>query len=230
MKPRCPAQRLCLQGFTLVEVLIALTLFSLILSSLFSGLYAAGRNWRGSEVRVEENDDRRLGMELIRRLIEEAVPLQLNQTGGSRLLFEGRPDVLQFATPLPAHAGGGGIYWVKLDLIRGDDDTTRLRLRYRPVDPEMDFFAPQQDEKADSMPLMDGIASLAFEYYGTGKPDSPPRWYRRWPDNRRLPVAIKVTLSPGDPKRSMPELIATVRAPARSGQSQFMIYANAQAQ
>ena len=90
------------EGFTLLEVLVALTLFSFILIMLYGSLYSTGRSWQASEVQAQGNDDKRLILSFIRRQIEQVAPVLQVDEKENRLLFKGDQAALQFVSNLPA--------------------------------------------------------------------------------------------------------------------------------
>ena len=64
-------------GFTLVEILIAMTLFSFTLVLIFSALYSTSRTWQISNRQIDTNDEQRLELAFILKQISKAIPLHL---------------------------------------------------------------------------------------------------------------------------------------------------------
>ena len=100
------------RAFTLVEVLLAVTLFSVITTLLYGGLYAAGRQWRATDERLAINEAQRLADNVIRRYVSQTVPLFMATEEQSRLYFKGEPDTLEFVAQLPAHQGAAGLHFL----------------------------------------------------------------------------------------------------------------------
>lgn len=212
-------------GFTLVEILVGLTLMSLILSTLFSGLYGASRSWSHGESVAAESDLARVGIGLLRRLVSELVPVTRLDGQAPRLMFDGQPDALRWVAPLPSHAGGSGLYWATLRVAHTSDGESQLVLSYSPLRPDTDPALAAAASEAESVVLAPGISHLEIAYFGTLEQDLPPRWEERWESEDRLPTLIRIALSrpPGD--HVYPDLFIPVRSPPQRGQVQWMLYA-----
>ena len=115
-------------GFTLLEVLVALVLIGFLLLMLYGSLYAGARHWRAGEVRASENDDTRLVLSFLRRVTGEALPMFRVDRQGGRVLFSGADTSLQFVSRLPAHHAGSGIYFLQLEAEHDE-----LLIRYTPL-------------------------------------------------------------------------------------------------
>ncbi|MEE9250386.1 MAG: prepilin-type N-terminal cleavage/methylation domain-containing protein, partial [Alphaproteobacteria bacterium] len=63
------------RGFTLLEVLIAMTLLGLIMMLLFGGLRLGTRAWETNSDRVEEISQIEISHQIIRRMLAQAYPL-----------------------------------------------------------------------------------------------------------------------------------------------------------
>ena len=59
------------RGFTLLEVLVALTLFSLIAMMAYSGLRTGGRTWDANQDRILISEDIRIVQGFLRRYLGE---------------------------------------------------------------------------------------------------------------------------------------------------------------
>ncbi|MFZ3184539.1 MAG: prepilin-type N-terminal cleavage/methylation domain-containing protein, partial [Pseudomonas sp.] len=57
-------------GFTLVELLVALTLATLVTMLAYGGLHVALRSWNAAELREQNMELRYLSQALLRRLLE----------------------------------------------------------------------------------------------------------------------------------------------------------------
>jgi len=210
-------------GFTLVEVLVAMTLFSLILTGLFGSLYASGRSWASAESRMVLNDQRRLVTTFVRQRIEQAVPLRVTSGNESRMLFRGSTDELDFVAPLPAHSGGAGLHYLKLRVRTVADGRRALMLDYVPV-ANTNFEQDLDDPRADSVELATELRSVEVSYYGSQERDAPPRWHDTWQTADALPEFVRLRFDADAEQSSWPELLIPIRARDVRGQNQFMIF------
>lgn len=213
------------RGFTLVEVLVALTLMGLVLGSIYSGLYGASRAWSRSESLAWENDLARIRVQLLRRLVSETVPITRLDGQAPHLLFQGHHDSLQFVAPLPSHAGGLGLYWSALELTRSNTGESQLSLTYSPLRPDVTLPRGNVDPDTETVVLATGVTQLELAYFGTPEGDLPPRWYDTWPEGERLPVLVRLTLHRAPGTGITPDLIVPIRTPALRGQPQWTLHA-----
>lgn len=212
-------------GFTLVEMLIALTLMSLILTTIFSGLYGTSRLWSRSEALAEENDATRIGMTLLRRLISETVPITRMDGHTPALLFQGEQDALRWVAPLPSHGGGTGLYWTGLSLNRTALGKSQLVLTYVPMRPETPPTPMAFESDSESVVLAQSVEQLEIAYYGTTQDDLPSRWQDDWSAVDRLPALVRLTLRRREGEEPWPTLVVPLRVPAQRGQPQWTLFA-----
>ena len=102
------------RGFTLLELVIALTLLALMASVLYGALGFAGRSWEGGEAKAEATAGMRLSHGFLRTQLEAQHPLRMRKIPEFPLLFTGTREELRFAAPLPARITGGGIWYYRL--------------------------------------------------------------------------------------------------------------------
>ncbi len=212
-------------GFTLVEMLIALTLMSLILTTLFSGLYGTSRMWSRSEILAEQNDATRIGQSLMRRLISETVPITRLDGHKPALLFQGEKDALRWVAPLPSQAGGAGLYWLGLALHANAHGKSELILTYIPLLPETPPSAVSIEDDHESVVIIDAVEGMEIAYYGSTQEDLPPRWQESWTVIDRLPMSVRITLSQPAGETVWPPLVVPLRVSAQRSQIQWTITA-----
>ncbi len=190
MTPHAPARRN--GGFTLLELVIALTLLALMSSVLFGALGFAGRSWEGGEAKAEATASMRLTHGFLRAQLEGQHPLRMRKMPDFPLVFAGSEDELKFAAALPARVSGGGIWYYRL-VVAKEGDKSRLVLER--VLPDLDAGVLPAFEKPDRSILAEDIAELKVGYFGRdpGAADSTtPTWRERWDDRNRLPLLLRI--------------------------------------
>ena len=132
MKPRRRRPRVRWRssaGFTLVELLIALLLFSLLSVALFGSIRAGTAAWNRAMSRADESDHSLHGQDLLRPLIESAYPLYLSDNAKSGPVdFAGSESLLNFLSVAPMALGNGGRSRISLAVERHGDDLVDLFL------------------------------------------------------------------------------------------------------
>jgi len=213
---RLPAEK----GFTLVELLVALTLLGLISVVLFGGLRFGTRAWEAGDRRATQLTQVQAVQALLRRRIAQARPPDLAATAAVEkdTVFAGESDILQFFAVVPSRAGVGGIYAFDLAAIE-DDSGVRLELTWRLHRTE-DEIEPSDTPVAGlggRRVLIDGLARAQFRYFGAPEPGEIADWNDNWHANAGLPelVAIEAEFPEGGgrawpilhvaPKLSTPE-------------------------
>lgn len=190
-------------GFTLVELLVGLTLFSLISVLLFGGFRFGLRAWESGSDRIDRTSRVELVQSLLRRELSQAMLPKLVVPAQDRdavSAFAGTRDTMSFVAPLPTHSGTGGLYVLSLSKRQAGRHTD-LSLGWRLFRPdEMGAGAFKADDEST---LIDDIGGLQFAYYGTLDRDGTAGWLDRWIGMRGLPQLIRVRVSfpPGDPRQ-----------------------------
>ncbi|HEX8009604.1 MAG TPA: prepilin-type N-terminal cleavage/methylation domain-containing protein [Casimicrobiaceae bacterium] len=183
------------QGFTLIELSVALVLLALIGSVLYGSLSLAGDTWNRGEAKVQRVSEMRSSQDFLRRTLASQHPLRFQKVLEKPLYFLGVSDSLAYAAALPGRAGGG-LYYFRV-AVAGEGDNSRLMLAR--VIPDYAAQALPDFSNAETTVLAEGIGSVRFGYFGRdpGSADSvAPTWRDRWDDPQRLPDLIRVDVAP----------------------------------
>ena len=198
-------------GFTLLELLIAITLLGLLMAALFAGLRLGARVWETADARLDASARLQIVQDFIRQRLGETLPLEavppeLAEVGVSEPLFLGRAEAVRFASPLPENLGAG-IYLMELALADSGhaDGSGNLLLRWRPLEPDQQTAERVEPEERV---LIENIEALELSYFGTVDPEQPPDWWQAWEGQPELPrlIRLRVRFADGDERR-WPELI-----------------------
>lgn len=209
------------KGFTLVELLVVMTLFGLLSLALVGGLRFGTRAWEAGAARGEALSQIEVVQGVIRRQLGEVVPPALEGARTSEsVVFAGAADSLEFFTYFPGHRGAGGRNYFRLAILP-DDEQMRLDLSWRLYRADGSLYenadAEDDGDSGEERKLIAGIESAEFRYFGALDRDREPDWHDEWDLEEKLPelVALTITFSPGD-RRYWPELIVAPRLAAQS--------------
>lgn len=195
-------------GFTLLELLIAITLLGLLMAGLLGGLRLGARAWETGTQRLDDNARLLAVHGFLADRLGHAMPVYVLDAGELReaVAFDGRADQLSMVTTLPDQLGPG-LHTVTLALLDDDDDPARLVLGWRPFRLDQDG-APVEPDGGGSRVLLDGIEELELAYYGAPEAGSEPFWQTVWQSPDLLPTLIRLRIRfPEEDRRHFPELI-----------------------
>jgi len=182
-------------GFTLLEMLIAVSLMALIGIYLSSAISSGRRVWEMHD-RIEDASSVVTVRDFLRRQLQQVWPaFELTETGEHRLVFSGQPYRIEFVSPMSDGTNWSGLYRIG---IYKETDTDRAAIRI-----VGDLFRPNGAGSAAAFDrnLLDSIESLEFSYFGSPNPLDEAAWYDQWNAEFGLPrlIRVRVRLPPDSP-------------------------------
>lgn len=202
-------------GFTLLEVVVSLTLLGFILVIIFGAFRLGLSAWDKGESIKEEYQKVRIVSQMMTRQIKSIVPYRVKtqQAEGHYLTFEGKPQSLRFVSTLPvkSHRLGGLVYTTYR--YQEDDLKGGRLLLYEKRALNRDLLAEEPKEE-EGIPLMEGIAKILFEYYQEedSTKNQSEAWLEEWDGKEKkvLPKGLRVTVVFKDQKREVPPLVLLI--------------------
>jgi prepilin-type N-terminal cleavage/methylation domain-containing protein len=187
-------------GFTLLEMLIAVTLVAMMAVGLWAVFRISVQSWsRGTEF-IDSNQRHRSILDMIRKQIASTYGLFVApdpKTGGNPLLiFSGSETQIRFISLNSLQfQKSPGLTLVSYDVEQG------LKGDYELVEREERYLGQRPDlttQPAQTMPIkiFENLLSCIFEYYDPGTNDIPAQWVREWDGEKegKLPVAVSMTM------------------------------------
>ena len=192
-------------GFTLIEVVVAITLLSLICLALFSAIHLSTRAWERSAAPLETALETQAIAGLMRRQLAQTHAIFAQDGGDTVAAFYGDARTMRFISPLPSHRGVGGLYAIEFSINARDE----LLLSYEIYRPQK-HLPLEAVEFANVEVLAEGLGEVGFEY-ATGLQAGETEWMAQFTNGERFPAAVRLS----DFSEGMPRAIWTFAIPAR---------------
>ena len=179
-----------LRGFTLVEVLIALTLLSMIMMATIAALRTFGNTNTTVKQVTNRVDEVRIVSDFLRNSIGGAMPLlrvgELNdvfsQAANYGTFFAGSSSEMVWVSPLVAGADLGGAFIMRLAYRE-----RQLQLKWHPY--QQQFDASSWDE-LDTRALLIAVDEFSIGYL----PAYGSEWVDEWRGFQANPVAVRLKI------------------------------------
>ncbi len=205
VEPRGPRRA---RGFTLLELLVAITLFGLIAVMLLAGLRFGTRAWEAGVASADRAAEIHLAQSFLRRELSQARGADRRQ-GQEEPAFEGTREAVHFIAPLPDHVGVSGLYRLSV-YVAGEPGEKRLVTSWRMM--RTDAEAEATEAEAGETVLLDRIEDAEFSYLGREDEDAPSHWQDSWQDEEGLPALVRIRIEFGeDDRRTWPDLVVAPR-------------------
>ena len=199
------------RGFSLLELLLAFTIFGLMAGLVYSSFRLAVNSYQKSQGRLETEARKRVLEDLIKRQIGSLFPVRPSgsfvesvtaQSGqppppmvSQVPLFYGTPDSLTFITLAPLRMlENPGMTVVRYGLSEdewGNYYLGAMETRYMGLD---SFMFMVNAPRGKPLPLVEGVVDLHFQYYGYDVQTQLYEWFDTWigDEMSSVPEAIRI--------------------------------------
>lgn len=191
---RLQEERLREKGFSLLELLVTMSLLSLLALMTAGGARFAKAAWDRSAEVAGDAVETRAAQKFLRRLIEGARPIPLRD--GSRtppVLFQGGPDRLLFAASLPAALAPPGEHLVALSIEPPAPGAPEaLLLRWRRLTEARPSLAAEDGREV----VLADARGLRFRYFDSAPAEGDTGvWREEWRGRRSAPALVGISFA-----------------------------------
>lgn len=184
-------------GFTLLEMMVAVMVLSVLAVLVYGMLRIGMRAWESGVERVGESDLTRIGWQFVHGSLAAArsPPSRIPEDPGVH--FIGSGEALEFVSELPAWLAPGGLYALQLGPLDAQSGQPgRLELLARPYVGYPD--SGLDPEELPSAVLAEGVERLTFGYFGVPLQGGEPAWLDEWSGRDGLPILVRMEVSYAD--------------------------------
>jgi general secretion pathway protein J len=187
------------KGFTLLEVLIAVTLLAVMAVGMWALLRVSIRSWSRGTGFIDANQHHRSILDSVRKQVASTYPLympaELVQTGMPYPIFIGNETSLRFISLNSLQfRQSPGLTYVSYDVTQDSKSEYSLIAR------EVRYTGQPPDDAAmelsQATPIFENLTECGFEYFDKGDSGNPPQWVSEWDMLKlmRMPVAVAVKM------------------------------------
>ncbi|HEX4183567.1 MAG TPA: prepilin-type N-terminal cleavage/methylation domain-containing protein [Caulobacteraceae bacterium] len=186
-------------GFTLIEMLVSLTLMALAAAMMLEGLGSGQRLWAVEAAQTARTESVEAAQTVLRARIERLHPSTRNDSNGVYTDVEGSNWRLTFTAPPAESDRPGAMRRYRLSLDERGDLVLGVGLARSEPGAEPSFT---------DRTLLRNVGGLDISYFGPGASGGAPQWRPDWTRRATPPelIRIRLLLPPGD-RRLWPDLI-----------------------
>jgi len=191
-------------GFTLLELVISLTIVAVMVVIIFGALRIGIRAWEKGERDLDMRQRQRIVLDLIKRQLASAHAGDSTGSGGQPASFSGDHKSVAFVSHLPLTPGSGfGMVHVRYVVRQagGDGGESLAFHEQSALVADRKKSAGNPDE-GDFSELLSGVKSIVFEYLKDQPGERASRWQKSWDPavDKGIPRAVRITLEEDDEK------------------------------
>ena len=178
------------KGFTLIEVVLALTIFALLAGIVYGALSLSQRAVAKAQTSADRNQKQRATVDLLGSFIRSAYPYRPTPQDQT-IFFDGADDSLTFVSAYSQALGGRGMAKIQIRSEETDDGHTSLSLEETtPVRLNVEEGSAGQSQ---SLVLRERVKDFRLAYLDPQAEEE--NWEESWngQERRVLPRAVRLT-------------------------------------
>lgn len=186
-----------LTAFTFIEILIGLTIFSIIALSLYSNFLSGTSVWKRSEEINRLYQEARWSLDTIAKELHNAIALDYKNSYPDFAVFKGNSDSLAFLI-----ANDDGIKRINYFLEKVDESQNLFFALKRKETPLIDSLQTPEGESLTetfSSLVSEGGLKFSYSYSSTEGENEQIEWKGNWQDDKNLPKGLRIELALIDP-------------------------------
>ena len=209
------ATRKCFsRGFTLVELLVALTIMAIVMGLLMNSIRFSTKTADAVESKISTIESFHQSQRALKRQLQLATPVLNTDSEAPNVLdFTAKSTQLDFVAPVPGASIGAGLFRVTL---RIEDDARvgghggRLIMSYRPY---VDAFAHAANKMdSNEVVLLDNFSYARFSFFDAQRLNNN-HWSNTWQLGERMPDLVRLRVDLGsEAEREVFDLVVAFKA------------------
>lgn len=185
------------RGFTLLELLITMSILTVVVTLVFSVFHIGAKIWEKSETQLTARQRTRIIPEIIKtQLASPSVP-ELYALEKNSLLIGGTEKLLTYFSTVSVFPESlAGNFYLQYRVEKYDQDGLQSLLFYEQDVNQLDGTSIPDIEKSQFLELLSGYWNISFSYKYDREDFEIEQWHRDWTPGEQfmIPQAIELLL------------------------------------
>ena len=183
-------------GFSLMEIIVSMTLLSLIMAMIYGGIHASRKMAHKGNNRINATNEIRVVQELIRRQVSRILPMAFKEEDNTFVIFEGSESHVMFVSPMPGYLGKGGPHVQLIELVNSKGGKILQFSHWLLNDSlEEDSF---EDSDQEPVVLLENIRGAEFSFMKLDEEGEPGDWEYEWEETENTPLMVRLEVDMGE--------------------------------
>lgn len=179
-------------GFTLLEIIVVLTMLSLIMVMVYEGIQISRKMSEKGIKRIDATNEIRVVQELVRRQISRILPMAFKEEDGTFVIFEGDAEHIMYVSPMPGYLGNGGPHVQLIEIVNAKGGKILQFSHWLLNDSlEQDSF---DDSDQEPVVLLENIQSAEFAFVKLNEEGELGEWEDDWEEMENTPLMISLII------------------------------------
>lgn len=194
------------RGFTLLEVLLVLSLLALAAAMTFPVIRYVQKQLVRISTQSAHLEEIRSAQYWLRQQLANAAPkaMAVDSVTGRDIIWRGSGQHLEFMAQLPSYMASGQF---ALQKLYTEPSKNGFQLLYRV---QLEIASESTDSSEPVQVLLSELSQVEFSYRSFISPGQPGPWQTEWIDQTIMPVQIRIKLW-GAKKQALPEMIIALQ-------------------
>ncbi len=182
------------RGFTLLELMLSLTILAVIVGMASGALRIGVRAWEKGERDIENHQKQRIVLDLMKRQLMSASPGEFPVGDDESLRLKGDRKTLELVSRRPLSSKNiYGMVYARYEVGSDEDEGEALTFFEENIARLDKDFKPDDVDEDLYHELLSGAHRIRFEYL-KGDQDEDPEWRKEWDpeDDEGVPMAVKI--------------------------------------
>ncbi len=174
------------KGFTLLELMITITMISIIVVITIGAMRLGYRSVDRGEQKMQSVERFRNALSIIGYQIQSIFLMRLKDDINNGYFFKGDRESLEFCTNYSIFKGNQGYVTVFYGVKEGEKGKT--------------VYAIEKiigSEIGKEIKLLEGVDAFYFDYFKKDNLEEKGEWVSNWAENKRLPEKVRMNISYG---------------------------------
>lgn len=194
------------KGFTLLELMISITIFSIIVLIIFGAMRLGYRSIEKVEKTTEFLERLRTTLNIIDSQFQSQIPLTYEENGEKKLYFVGQKESVQFSSNYSVWSGQRGYVKVMYNVEPDANGRQSLYVTENTI----------SIEDSRKTVLLQGFEGISFQYFFKSPLNEAGEWRDEWTETSSLPDKVAINIFDRSRKVSMNLLVSIKNKPLQS--------------